>query len=99
MDAGPEYRNAVGIPGGNGSILYPKLVAAAAAVGMPLQWGEGGPASDQQDEYVVWVYDSLTFPFFKGEEYHQFHLNTVLGRYVPPSYTDTLKAVQEAAGR
>ena len=48
---------------------------------------------------MVWVYDSLEYPFFKGEKYHQFHPNTVLGRYVPPSYTNTLKTAQEKAGR
>jgi|EP01046_Picozoa_sp_COSAG06_P018195 hypothetical protein len=29
----------------------------------------------------------------------QFHPNTVLGRWVPPSYTGDLKAAQEKAGR
>ncbi len=85
MDSGPEYRNAVGLPGGNGSALYPALVHAAADAGMPLRDGLGGPHHDKQDEFVVWVYDSTHFPFFKGEEYHQFHPNTVLGRWVPES--------------
>ena len=35
---------------------------------------------------MVWVYDTEDFPFFKGEAYHQFHPNTVLGRWVPESY-------------
>ena len=75
------------------------LVRAAADVGMPLRHGTGGPHRDKQDEYLVWVYDSNQFPFFKGEEYHQFHPNTVLGRWVPQSYTGKLKEVQKAEGR
>ena len=43
--------------------------------------------------------DSLRLPFFKAEEYHQFHANTVLGRPVPAAYTGELKAAQAAAGR
>ena len=37
-------------------------------------------------------------PLTQGESYHQFHTNPVLGRYVPHSYTGTLKDAQQSAG-
>ena len=58
MDVGPQYRNALGLPGGTNSTHYPAVVRAAAAVGMPLRQGVGGPDHDVQDEGVVWVYVS-----------------------------------------
>jgi peptide methionine sulfoxide reductase MsrA len=97
-DAGAEYRNVIGIPGGAGGSLYAALQQANVH-GMPLLAGQGGRDGDAQDNYVVYVYDSLAFPFFRAETYHQFHTNDVLRRPVPPSYTDALKSAQEAAGR
>ena len=58
LDSGPQYRNALGLPGGTNSTHYPAVVRAAAAVGMPLRQGVGGPDHDEQDEGVVWVYVS-----------------------------------------
>lgn len=67
---------------------------------MTISEGKGGPPhGDDQGEYVVYVYDSVAFPFFRAETYHQFHTNDVLQRAVPSSYTRTLKSVQEAEGR
>ena len=102
QDRGAQYRNIVGLPGGSGGgggALYAALQAAAAARGMPLLQGAGGLAGDTADEGVVYVYDSAAFPFYRGEEVHQFHRNSVLGRAVPASYTGALKAVQAGAGR
>ena len=102
QDRGAQYRNIVGLPGGSGGgggALYVALQAAAAARGMPLLQGAGGLAGDTADEGVVYVYDSAAFPFYRGEEVHQFHRNSVLGRAVPASYTGALKAVQAGAGR
>ena len=45
------------------------------------------------------MYDSRAHPFFRAEAHHQFHPNDVIGRYVPPEYTEALKAAQRAAGR
>ena len=63
---------------------------------LPLVRGEGGPAHDRQGEHVVYVYDSLRFPFFRAEAYHQFHRNAVLRRSLPPWYTGALKQQQVA---
>lgn len=40
-----------------------------------------------------YVYDSLVYPFYRAEGYHQFHTNDVLQRPLPDSYTKTLKQV------
>ena len=85
----------IGLPGGMRGDLF-DLVKAANTHGMPLVEGKGG---DQQDEYVVYIYDTAAFPFFQAEEYHQFHPNRVLGRFVPASYTGTLKSVLHDLGR
>eukprot|EP00929_Paragymnodinium_shiwhaense_P025190 TRINITY_DN15297_c0_g1_i3.p1 TRINITY_DN15297_c0_g1~~TRINITY_DN15297_c0_g1_i3.p1 ORF type:complete len:285 (+),score=39.19 TRINITY_DN15297_c0_g1_i3:412-1266(+) len=99
QDAGPEYRNVIGIPGGmDNAELWPEI-EAANTYGMPLIRGGGGPWSDRTDNFVVWVYDSREFPFYRGERYHQFHTNDVLGRPVPTSYTGALKAEQWRQGR
>lgn len=99
QDAGQMYRNVIGLPGGmDNRTLYP-MIQQANAHKMPLVRGAGGPASDGEGEYVVYVYDSRTHPFFRGEGHHQFHTNDVIGRSVPRSYTETLKQAQDAAGR
>lgn len=58
-----------------------------------------GSANDLQDEYVVYVYDSQDFPFYRGEAYHQFHPNDVVMREVPRTYLEDLKETQKALGR
>lgn len=99
QDTGAEYRNAIGLPGGmDNSELWP-LIAAANTFAMPLVRGTGGNQDDTEDEYVVYVYDSLQYVFFRGEASHQFHPNTVVQRAVPSSYTNDLKQVQADMGR
>ena len=61
---------------------------------MDLIEGQGGPDHDRTDNYVVYVMDSDRFPFFQGEDYHQFHENVVLRRPVPDSYLIDLRAAQ-----
>jgi hypothetical protein len=99
QDAGAEYRNVIGLPGGKRNAELWPIVEKANVHRMPLLDGEGGPWSDTDDNYVVYVYDSVKFPFFRGEAGHQFHKNSVLGRPVPLSYTGRLKRIQEQAGR
>ena len=99
QDAGPMYRNVIGLPGGLENTTWMPLIEAANRHRMPLLRGRGGPAHDHEGEFVVYVYDSLAHPFFRGEGHHQFHTNDVIGRYVPPSYTRTLKDVQTRLGR
>lgn len=53
---------------------------------------------DTSDEYKIYVYDTSSFSFYRGEQYHQVHQNAVLGRYAPDFYTGTLKVTQAAAG-
>ena len=106
QDQGAQYRSVVGLPGGSsgtegedGGAMHAALRTAAAKRGMPLLQGRGGLAGDTIDEGVVYVYDSDAFPFFRGEELHQFHRNSVLRRAVPHSYTNVLKDKQAALGR
>lgn len=99
QDSGAPYRNVIGIPGGMQGKFY-ALVQDRNVNHMPLvEGGEDGGRGDDEDEYQVYIYDSLRFHFYRAEAYHQFHPNVVLRRSVPRSYTDTLKSVQERLGR
>jgi peptide methionine sulfoxide reductase MsrA len=99
QDSGPPYRNMIGIPGGMAGKYYP-LIQENNVNDMPLvEGGEDGGRGDDEDEYQVYIYDSLEFHFYRAEAYHQFHPNVVLRRAVPPAYTDTLKTVQDQLGR
>lgn len=96
QDMGAEYRNVIGLPGGmDNEELWP-MIEAANTHGMRLQRGGIG---DSEGEFVVYVYDSVEYPFFRGEEYHQFHPNNVIQRDLPASYLVTLKKIQEDLGR
>lgn len=99
QDTGAEYRNVIGLPGGiDNAELWP-VIEAANTHGMRLRRGTGGTKDDTEDEYVVYVYDSTQYPFFRGEASHQFHPNNVIQRSVPNSYTGQLKQVQTDLGR
>ena len=97
-DRGPPYRNVIGIPGGVKGPLY-RLLVAANIHGMPLvEGGKGGdPSKDTIDQGTVYVYCSLLYPFYRGEQYHMFHPNVVLGRDVPGTYLN--QASQAARAR
>lgn len=99
QDAGPEYRNIIGLPGGMDNVEWWPIIEAANVYRMPLVRGAGGPGSDSKDQYVVYVYDSREFPFFRAEGYHQFHANLVVGRPVPDEYLKDLKEAQAGLGR
>jgi peptide methionine sulfoxide reductase MsrA len=99
QDSGPPYRNMLGIPGGMEGKFLP-IVRERNVNDMPLvEGGDDGGRGDTEDEYQVYIYDSLEYHFYRAEQYHQFHANTVLQRSVPASYTVTLKTSQEQAGR
>jgi peptide methionine sulfoxide reductase MsrA len=99
QDSGPPYRNMIGIPGGMAGKYY-SLVQENNVNDMPLvEGGEDGGRGDDEDEYQVYIYDSLEYHFYRAEAYHQFHPNVVLHRAVPPSYTGMLKTVQAQLGR
>ena len=57
------------------------------------------PAQDTIDEGTLYVYDTAIFPFYRAEQYHQFHENTVLRRSVPSAYTVDLKRTLAAVGK
>jgi hypothetical protein len=66
-DTGPDYRNMIGIPGGVGGPLYASVVAHNVNNMTLLEGGVNGPGADSIDEGVVYVYDSIAFPFYRGE--------------------------------
>mmetsp|Transcript_41832 Transcript_41832/g.98049 ORF Transcript_41832/g.98049 Transcript_41832/m.98049 type:complete len:387 (+) Transcript_41832:69-1229(+) len=99
QDKGPEYRNVIGFPGGMSNAELWPIIEATNTFNMPLIRGYGGPGDDTKDDYVVYIYDSLEYPFYRAEASHQFHTNDVIGRPVPESYTRTLKQVQEGLRR
>eukprot|EP00798_Chlamydomonas_sp_ICE-L_P013659 gene13659-19546_t len=77
QDAGPGYRNVVGLPGGIRSPLY-KVLQDANVNGMELREGrgnefEGMKAREDDLLNVVWIIDSDALPFNQAEMYHQFH--------------------------
>jgi len=95
QDWGLAYRCLVGIPGGVNGDLYPIL--QRLNVGLNLVEGRG--QGDTLDENTIYVYDTATYPFYRGEQYHQFHSNSVLRRTVPSSYLVDVKTAQVAHGK
>lgn len=71
-DRGGEYRSLLGLPGGSNHPSYPAIEAAAQNKGMKLVMGKGNDP-DTFGTRQVFVYDSLKFPFYQAEVYHQFH--------------------------
>jgi peptide methionine sulfoxide reductase MsrA len=113
QDAGPGYRNVVGLPGGVRSPLFDVLKAEAPS-GVQLREGQGrageggggGAATggaavagaDEGDEVgVVWVVDSSRLPFYRAEQYHQYHRG--LEGAFPASYLRGQREVALKAGR
>lgn len=102
QDAGPGYRNVVGIPGGAAGPLFAALQEANVN-GMRLAAGEGGEfaadgAPTEGDELnTVWVVDSRALPFNAAELYHQYHQG--LGKTFPQRYTKELRKAAVEAGR
>lgn len=107
QDAGPGYRNVVGLPGGVRSPLFEVLKSEAPA-GMQLREGQGraseiggagaGGGADEGDELsVVWVVDSSKLPFYRAEQYHQYHRG-MEGSF-PASYLKEQRDVALKQGR
>ena len=79
QDAGPSYRNVVGLPGGVNSPLF-QVLQEENVNKMELKEGKGnefrgmfgGPTEDDLIN-VVWVVDSNKLPFYQAEVYHQYH--------------------------
>mmetsp|Transcript_41672 Transcript_41672/g.61171 ORF Transcript_41672/g.61171 Transcript_41672/m.61171 type:complete len:317 (+) Transcript_41672:48-998(+) len=90
-DRGTEYRNVVGIPGGSKSEFAKELIAASIATGDKLDFAIG-KGDDRDSRKVSYVMDTATYPFFIGEQYHQFHDGFNLGENYPGKYNDLAKA-------
>ena len=78
------------------SPLWP-IFEAANTHGMELRAGSGNDADLLN---VVWVMDSDAYPYFAGEQFHQYHSNffNSPGMPYPDTYTDGLWRAQMAAG-
>jgi peptide methionine sulfoxide reductase MsrA len=102
QDAGPGYRNVVGLPGGVQSPLFP-LLQEANVHGMRLlqgsgnEWTADGKPTEGDELNTVWVVDSDALPFYRAEKYHQYHNG--LGKAFPARYTKEMKQAAEKAGR
>lgn len=72
MDKGGEYRSLLGLPNGSKNEAYSEVEAAASMKGMTLVKGNGNDP-DTFGTKKVYVYDTLQFPFYQAEVYHQFH--------------------------
>jgi len=93
QDAGPGYRNAIGIPGGMASPAF-AVIEAANVHKMKLVAGQGngftaGKPTETDVVNSVWIYDSNALPFYQAEVYHQFHDG--LGYKFPLEYTQGVK--------
>lgn len=76
-DEGAQYRSCLAIPGGMSGPLY-KLITKYNTHKMNLIDGKGC----EGDQFnAVYIYDSEKLPFFRAEQYMQFHCN-----FAPPSY-------------
>jgi peptide methionine sulfoxide reductase MsrA len=87
-DRGTEYRNLVGFPGGSKSKeLAQILIDASIATGDKLDFAVG-KGDDKDLRKVSFIMDTATYPFFVGEQYHQFHDGFNLNENYPGSYNN-----------
>jgi peptide methionine sulfoxide reductase MsrA len=84
-DRGSEYRNLVAFKGGSKSPLAQQLVEASKATGDQLDFAVG-KGNDEDIVRLVWIMDIDQYPFFIGEQYHQFHDGFKIGENYPNSY-------------
>jgi peptide methionine sulfoxide reductase MsrA len=100
QDAGPGYRNVIGLPGGVNSPLF-KILQEHNKDGMQLREGDGNSSPDgavEGDRFnTVWVLDSGRLPFHRAEAYHQFHNG--IGKPFGPEYKVQQRQAAEKAGR
>lgn len=84
-DRGTEYRSLVGVPGGKNSPYADMLVKASVATGDKLDFAVG-KGDDRDTAKVSYIMDTAEFPFYVGEQYHQFHDGFAFGEDYPASY-------------
>lgn len=70
QDAGAEYRSLVGFPGGIDSTMGRAFKEIGEGHGVNVVAGVGGDADTMGTVYVM---DSVEYPFYQAEVYHQFH--------------------------
>ena len=94
QDAGPGYRNVVGVPGGVKSKLY-KVLVEENVNGMTLVEGTG--AGNEPDLVnTVYVVDSDRLHFYAAENWHQYHDG--IGKSFGRGYKRDAKRAAVAAG-
>jgi len=96
-DRGSEYRSLIGIPGGSKSPYANKIISASQAVGDKLDFAVG-KGNDKDVRKLSFIMDTAQFPFFVGEQYHQFHDGFNLNENYPSSYNG-LAAKLATAGK
>mmetsp|Transcript_5594 Transcript_5594/g.8106 ORF Transcript_5594/g.8106 Transcript_5594/m.8106 type:complete len:295 (-) Transcript_5594:290-1174(-) len=89
-DRGLEYRNLVGLKGGSKNPLALELIEASKATGDQLDFAVG-KGNDSDASRLVWIMDTEKYPFFIGENYHQFHDGFAFGENYPDSYNKLAK--------
>jgi len=103
QDKGMPYRTMVGIPGGINGSLFHVLEAANVPRGpynltMNLVADKEGSVQDKFN--TVFIMDSKRFPFFKAEQYHQFHSDIFRhGTFYPDWYRTDLWELQISLGK
>ena len=75
----------MGVPGGTQSDYAKLLVSASVKAGDKLDFAKG-KGDDPDARAVSFVMDTTDYPFFIGEQYHQFHDGFNLGENYPGSY-------------
>lgn len=89
-DVGAPYRTVVGLPGGTAGPLFDILKAQNTPRGpynMTMNLKADLTGNMTQDEAnTVWVMDSTVFPFYRAEQYHQFHSNFFPNPQQPAQY-------------
>lgn len=101
QDSGPAYRNVIGIPRGIDSPLF-QVLKERNKNGMELIPSDGndferGKAKDTDQINVVYIVDSDKLPFYRAEQYHQFHNG--IGKAFSKEYTVDLKRALANNGR
>lgn len=71
-DKGGEYRSLIGLPGGTNHPSYSAVETAATNAGFKLVAGKGNDPDTYKTQSVL-VYDTVKFPFYQAEVYHQYH--------------------------
>lgn len=72
LDVGPEYRSLLGLPGGKNHPMYKYVDEAATKSGFTLLDGKGNDPDTLRTKNV-YVMDSIKFPYYQAEIYHQYH--------------------------